>query len=53
MTFILVYVIFATAFETAGSDKPKVISAGDRSMTAQNLVWPISLFHLLKRPFTL
>ncbi|KAH3758417.1 MIP plasma membrane transporter [Pelomyxa schiedti] len=37
MTFILVYVIFATAFESAGTDKPRVIDTGKRKMVAQNL----------------
>eukprot|EP01105_Mastigella_eilhardi_P006942 TRINITY_DN18437_c0_g1_i1.p1 TRINITY_DN18437_c0_g1~~TRINITY_DN18437_c0_g1_i1.p1 ORF type:complete len:348 (+),score=111.85 TRINITY_DN18437_c0_g1_i1:118-1161(+) len=37
MTLILVYVIFATAFESAGSDKPRVIDTGRRKMVAQNL----------------
>jgi aquaporin related protein len=37
MTFNLVYVIFATAFQSTGGDKPRVVKMGDRSLVGQNL----------------
>mgnify|MGYP001810852821 CR=1 FL=1 len=37
MTFNLVYVIFATAFQSTGGNKPRVVKMGDRSLVGQNL----------------
>jgi aquaporin related protein len=37
MSFNLVYVIFATAFQSTGGEKPRVMKMGDRSLVGQNL----------------